>query len=184
MTRTDAPKSTREYLKMFALETKAIMDLANEEDLLFARESDENLEIPLYRYLNKIGKSVSFEDYLEIIKELDSFLRDVHKEKLKWKTPRPFKVAEMHRMPFERPYISQTAMSFSYPSGHAAGSRYLVHLLIEKYKSQLTEEEIYNLYMISNRIAWGRIQIGVHTTQDIKEGKRFADLYYKNKRKQ
>lgn len=177
------PKSTSEHLKNFVFETRAIIDLANQEDIDFARGSDENLEVPIYRYLNKIGKPVPYEDYLVIIKDLDAFFEEVHKEKLKWKVPRPFKVAEMYGIPFKRPYISQTAQSFSYPSGHSAGSRYLVHLLVNKYKKEFTEEEKYNLYSIANRIAWGRIQIGVHTTQDIKEGKRFADLYFLKKRK-
>ena len=177
-----SPKYSTNDLKRLALETRAIMEIANEDDLSFARESDENLETPIYQYLQQIGLNVSFEEYLEILKELDYFFEEIHKEKEKWGIDRPFKTALKYNIPFKRKFISQTAHSSSYPSGHAAGSRYLVHLISKKYRNVLTEEQIYNLYLIANQIAWGRIQIGVHTTQDIRAGKEFADGFFESRK--
>ena len=105
---------------------------------------------------------------------------DVMALKEEYGVPRPFVLAKHQGrdLPFE--LESWTVSSASYPSGHAASARYLAHVLSRYFLSGQPNADAhrFELFNIANRIAWGRVVLGVHSIQDIKEGKRLADTHF------
>jgi len=161
---------------------KSVMSAASKEDLEFARSTDIDSQGPLIEYVLK-HKLVSSE--AEIWRALrmynyTDFMRFIMELKMKYDVPRPFALAWIYgiRLPFE--HDSVTVGSASYPSGHAAEARFFAHFLSREYLSGHTFEDAhrYELFNIANRIAWGRVVLGVHSVQDIREGKRLADCLF------
>jgi hypothetical protein len=170
------PKMTNEQI---VHETNAIMSLASLEDIEFAKSVDYDVQAPLLNVLFTHDILQSKSVMYKCSRYLSKFMREVvSKEKLRWGLERPYVLAERMQIEFKRPYISHSSFDPSYPSGHAAGSRALVYCLLEAYKDEISDEVRIKLFNVSNRIAMSRVQIGVHSLQDIKEGIQLATLTY------
>ena len=161
---------------------KCVMSAASEEDIAFAEATDFDSAGPLIEYVLE-HKLVSSES--EIWRALrgskyTEFMRFVMDLKKTYDVPRPFVLAwaQGERLPFE--YDSLTTGSASYPSGHAAEARFLAHFLSNEYVGDDEYSDVHRceLFNIANRIAWGRVILGVHSIQDIREGKRLADCLF------
>lgn len=161
--------------------TQSVMSLANEDDIDFARRVDFSFQEVLFDVLLRNNVLQTFSNIHKCKRHTNNFLRFViYCEKQKWQIDRPYVIAEKLNIPFERKYISQTASDTSYPSGHAAGSRFFVHCMLDAYDGEINDYVRAELFNVSNRVALSRVQIGVHSLQDIREGIRLADEAYLN----
>jgi len=169
------PQSLRHLL----YEVKGIMELATEEDLAFAKFVDPNLSAGIYTILREYCSNVSDLDIERLEQVRRRFGEVLHEVKQIYRIPRPYQLASTFgvELPKEN-LISISGVSFSYPSVHAAGSRYLAHLIWRKYYSCLGDHGRYELFNYANRVAISRLHLGVHSLQDIREGIRLADLLH------
>lgn len=159
--------------------TLAVMRTATEEDIEFARDVDTHMLAPFGDYILQAGlprlpPQISRKMYSHIDALLDVVLMPAKEE---FGIPRPFVAAEMLDIPFPRPFISRSASSQSYPSGHAGGATSAAIVLGWILGNYLTDEQRAELFNIANRIAMSRVHIGVHSLQDISEGKRLAHAF-------
>lgn len=180
--KSEPPKDNDEYRRYIANFARAVMSQASEEDLEFARRTDTDELGPFIEYLldhqitrnpeavySHIGRS-----------DLDEFMDYIMSEKARYGLPRPFDLARQYKvvLPFE--HGAQTATCESYPSGHSAAAFYIAHLLSDQLLKGHPDRDRHRceLFNIANRIAWGRVCLGVHSIQDIKEGARLASLLF------
>jgi hypothetical protein len=156
---------------------------ASNEDVAFALSTDEDILGPLVDYMqtHNLANPV---DITEVLygSEHGDLIDVVMQMKEHYDVPRPLKLAQMQgrRLPYE--HVSWTIENGSYPSGHAASARYVAHLFSDMFLGYHPDGEHhrFELFNIANRIAWGRVILGVHSLQDIREGKRLADLYFRD----
>ena len=83
--------------------------------------------------------------------------------------PRPYQIADRLGMKFD-PYVTPTAQTPSYPSGHAVQPRVVAHYYAEKYP-----EHSEGLYRGAHICGWGRVQAGLHYPSDYTAGIQIAD---------
>ena len=83
--------------------------------------------------------------------------------------PRPYQIADKLGMKFD-PYVTPTAQTPSYPSGHAVQPRVVAHYYAEKYP-----EHSEGLYRGAHICGWGRVQAGLHYPSDYTAGIQIAD---------
>jgi membrane-associated phospholipid phosphatase len=157
------------------------MRSTTDEDVHFALSTDVDIADPLISYMELHGLATrdAMVDALASSQH-DEFLTHILYLKDKYNVPRPFVLARYFnvQLPFE--LDSWTVNSGSYPSGHAASSRFLAHELSRDFLKGHPQEDLHRceLFSLANRIAWGRVQLGVHSMQDIREGKRLADQIF------
>jgi len=170
-----ARKSPSSDLLMLTVQTRDIMELSSDEDLEFAESVDEDMISIFFGYLRDLGFKFDSIFFSELKDDLDLVWRIVKEEKDFFSTPRPYILAENLRIPFKRKYISKSGVGGSYPSGHAMASKFVAILLCSKLTEDLEPEECANLHRLANKIAFSRIQIGVHSLQDINYGVYLAE---------
>jgi len=83
--------------------------------------------------------------------------------------PRPYQIADKLGMKFD-PYVTPTAQTPAYPSGHAVQPRVVAHYYAMKYPEH--REGIYKGAYICG---WGRVQAGLHYPSDYTAGVQLAD---------
>jgi len=157
------------------LYVKSVMEIASEEDLVFAERVD--VFTPELFYMDVCGyvspRTASFLRAREY-----ELLMIILREKMKWKMRRPYLAASAFGIDLNPPLKFTTGVGPSYPSGHAAISRFYAQSLALFFEDLRGE-----LFNLSSRIAWSRLQLGVHFLRDIKEGERLADLYFEKIRR-
>jgi len=103
----------------------------------------------------------------------------VLREKIKWGVKRPYAVANDFGIVLQHQLDFTTGIGPSYPSGHAALSRFYAH-----YLSAIFEDLRVELFSFSNRICFSRLHIGVHFLRDIEAGKYLADCFFEDKKEE
>ena len=173
------PLRDSQSLRHLLFEVKSIMELATEEDLIFAKFVDPDLSAGIYTILKRYCDNVNDLDIEKLERMRRYFGKVLHEVKQIHRIPRPYQLASSFglELPKEN-LISTSGVSFSYPSVHAAGSRYLAHLIWRKYHNCLGDHGRYDLFNYANRVAMSRIHLGVHSLQDIREGIRLADILH------
>jgi hypothetical protein len=169
------PQSLRHML----CEVKSIMELATEEDLVFAKFVDPDLSAGVYTILSRYCGNLNALEIAKLERMRKHFGNVIHEVKQIHRIPRPYQLAPKFgvELPQEN-LISTSGVSFSYPSVHAAGSRDLAHLIWRKYHNCLGDHGRYEIFNYANRVAMSRIHLGVHSLQDIREGIRLADILH------
>jgi len=138
------------------------------DDLTISVMADEDVIAPFVVFLNSQGVEMDAQVRDTVEKYLDASIPIILKEKFRFRFPRPFKFKDL-----DRPYISTTGDTPSYPSGHSLQSRFAARMLSRfypQYHNQLME--------IGERIGWGRVQMGVHFPQDHYAGRRLGDYLH------
>lgn len=180
--KSEPPKDSDAYRKYIVNFAKAVMNQVSEEDLEFARRTDIDEVGPFVEYLLAHHITRNPEVVYRNIErsELHEFMDYIMSEKARYGLPRPFDLARQYGvvLPFE--HGAQTATCESYPSGHSAAAFYLAHLLSDRLLKGHPDRDRHRceLFNIANRIAWGRVCLGVHSIQDIKEGARLASVLF------
>lgn len=171
------PKNSTDDLIKLTSQTIAIMDCATDEDKEFALAADL---FELHTFLDYLKKSANIQlsetQVSDLQNEMLSFLSEILKWKLQYAIPRPYVVAYKYNLPMDQIHTySVSGNGPSYPSGHAAISRFLANKLSTNHK--LSEMQRALVYELANQIAISRVHLGVHTLQDIREGIRLADQW-------
>lgn len=103
--------------------------------------------------------------------EYDAFIDFVvHEAKLAYPLKRPHALAKQLGIPFRRPANYIRARGGSYPSAHAAAVWFAAYSAA----GALSPRDRKALYAFARRVAQSRLVAGVHTRQDIEEGRRLA----------
>ena len=93
-----------------------------------------------------------------------------------YKVKRPYKQARSLGVELPNTYTKTlSGVGYSYPSGHAGQSRIYAHAIMQTARHQISDQVRFELFNLAKRIAFSRIQLGVHYPQDIREGERLAD---------
>tara|TARA_A100001015_G_scaffold321086_1_gene450044 strand:- start:1118 stop:1675 length:558 start_codon:yes stop_codon:yes gene_type:complete len=179
---SEPPNRSDIYLKHIVAYVKALMSQVSKEDLQFARNTDLDEVKPFQDYLlfhRIISNSEQVEEALYKSNYAD-FLEYIMFLKQKYAVPRPFDLAKQMnvRLPFH--HGSETATNASYPSGHAASAFYIANILTKEFLKDhpFRDRHRYELFNLANRISWGRVCLGVHSLQDIREGARLANALF------
>ncbi len=132
-------------------------------------ELQGSLDKSFAELFNSLIKGLGYTGYGEFVKKLKNEIKPIitfHKDYFSSK--RPDAVAADYRVDFESDHL-ESAMTPSYPSGHAAQAYYLAHKLSRKFP-ELKED----FYELANMVAQSRIDRGVHFPSDIEAGKLLA----------
>ena len=170
------PKTSNEYLKRATQDVAFIMQHADDEDIEFALEADFQVWPFFTKFLedNNIYLDPMVEDI--ILMKCDKFVSQLVEFKNVYKVKRPYKQARSFGIDLPNTYTKTVSgVGYSYPSGHAGQARFYAHAIAQTAKNQISDEVRYELFNLAKRIAFSRIQIGVHYPQDIREGERLAD---------
>lgn len=177
--KSEPPKDSDVYRRHVINYAKAVMSVASRDDLEFAKRTDTDELGPFVEYLVSLHIVEDPEEIERAIarSEFIPFMDYIMRLKDYYGVPRPFELARQYGevLPFE--HGSQTATCASYPSGHAAGAFFIANLLARQFLQNhpYRDQHRCELFNIANRIAWGRVCLGVHSVQDIKEGARLAN---------
>ena len=166
------PKRSLEDLHDIVSEVSYIMRLASAAEVSSAMEHDEDILESYLNYAYRLGVPVP----KHIDSELFSLLNELGKLKAHFKMPRPLDIAAALGRDLPRVPQSRWGHAYSYPSGHALISRYLAHRLSQD--PRVSEDQRLQLFNFANEIAIGRVQLGVHSLQDIRESRRLADSLF------
>ncbi len=143
---------------------------ATHVDALKAQQADSDI---LDTFIRLYERLTNKQLPLRTIEYLDRVMQDaaiiILKEKYKWNVPRPFQLR-----PIAVKYVSLTADTPSYPSGHSAQSRILAHLF-----AQLDPAHRVDYFSHAQDIGVGRIKIGVHYPMDHEYGMRIGDILWR-----
>ena len=156
--------------------TLAIMSLASDDDIQFARDVDTDVARPFADFIESEElPTLSWKQCRGIYAYADAFVEQLLlPAKYRFNVDRPFVVAERLGLEFPRPFTSSSATCPSYPSGHAGWATMIAHGLTWVLREQLSDAQRSGIFAIANRVALSRVQIGVHTLQDVAEGRRLA----------
>jgi len=176
------PKASLRDLINLTFQVSAIMELADQSDTEFAILADR-FDLDTYiKFLElNAGLSLSEDVHSQIQKDSLPFMAEILKLKLKFNIPRPYIIAEEVGIQIN-PIYKQSISGHgpSYPSGHSALSRFVANKISSL--THLTEDQYLELYRLADKIAVSRIHLGVHSLQDIQEGKRLADAWMDNQK--
>jgi len=179
--RSEPPNLDPIHLSEVVEFSRSLMELSDNSEFEFALSTDKDLLRPIVEYLMRYGIATD-EDIEDAIFSSDHnvFLDAIMELKERYGVSRPFVLARRMGRPLPFELNSDTVESESYPSGHAASSRFAAHLLSDVFLRGHPDADRHRgeIFMLANRIAWGRVLLGVHSIQDIREGKRLADVYF------
>jgi hypothetical protein len=170
------PKTSKEYLTRSTQDVAFIMQQADDEDIEFALAADFQVWPFFTKFLeeNNIYLDPIVEDI--ILMKCDVFVDALCKFKKVYKVKRPYKQARELGIDLPNTYTNTiSGIGYSYPSGHAGQSRFYAHAIMQTAGNQISDEVRFELFNLAKRIAFSRIQLGVHYPQDIREGERLAD---------
>jgi len=169
------PKTSNIELKNLLSKTISISKTATPE------------QIDLAQRVDKDELAVIYEDFI-IPKKLKRFWKIpeqhynrfmefiINDAKLQYKLPRPQILAKKFGITFSPLFKAKHASGTSYPSAHAASIWFVVYFLLPS----LSFEDQNALLSFARQLTITRLVAGVHTTQDIWEGKRLAKVYVTN----
>ena len=83
--------------------------------------------------------------------------------------PRPYQLAAALKMDF-KPFVTPTAKTPAYPSGHAVQSR-----VVANYYASLYPDHRKELHEAAHTCGWGRVEAGLHYPSDYTAGLQLAD---------
>ena len=174
-----SPLRDPQSLRHLVYEVKGVMELATEEDLAFAKFVDSDLSVGIYTVLKRYCSHIDSSEIEWLERMRKRFGEVLHGVKQIHRIPRPYQLASTYGIELPKKNLNSTSgVGFSYPSVHAAGSRYLAHLIWRKYHTCLGDHGRYEIFNNANRVAMSRIHLGVHSFQDIREGIRLADILH------
>ena len=178
---TNPPSRDPDSLRHLVAEVKDIMKLATAEDLAFAKYVDLDLSVGIYDIVRRYCGDICQSDINRLNNLRRSFGEKLHEIKQIYRMPRPYLLAKALGVDLPSGnLISVSGVGWSYPSVHAAGSRYLAHLICKDYKTCLGDLGRCEVFDYANRVAMSRVHIGVHSLQDVCEGIRLADIVSQN----
>lgn len=163
------PQSLSERLSF----VQGVMKEASEEDLNYAVAVDKD-------FLDVFTSELPSEPSANIIYWLRAMEQEmlyiIIREKMRWCDDRPYVCAKSVGIELCCPIQNRTTgVGPGYPSGHAAIAR-----LFAKCLSLIFPDYWNTLFNVSNRIAWSRLQLGVHFLRDIEEGRYLGDKFFEN----
>lgn len=150
--------------------TKRIAENADVRNSTFNKVSDVNLYQPFVDYMEANRLRLSPHQSQRIKEIMQEAASVITKEKFYWNIPRPYQI-----MPITVKYVAKTAKSPSYPSGHSTQGMLLANML-----SDLFPEHREALLGLGVKTGFARIELGVHTPQDVKKGRELAYIIYNN----
>tara|TARA_B100000900_G_scaffold408991_1_gene424139 strand:+ start:239 stop:781 length:543 start_codon:yes stop_codon:yes gene_type:complete len=170
------PRTSKEYLKKSTQDVAFIMQQASDEDIEFALEADVRVWPFFTKFLEE--NNIHLDPMVEgiILMKCDVFVNALCKFKKVYKVKRPYKQARKFGIDLPNTYTKTlSGVGYSYPSGHAGQSRFYAHAIMQTAGHQVSDHVRFELFNLAKRIAFSRIQLGVHYPQDIREGERLAD---------
>ncbi|MBV30307.1 MAG: hypothetical protein CL504_06715 [Actinobacteria bacterium] len=166
------PKRSIEDMHRLVSEVSYIMRLATEEEIECAKYYDGDVFKVFLNCARSIGVPIPSELHSTMFPVLES----LSELKEHFKMPRPEKIAKHLGRKLPRTPITKWTRSYSYPSGHALISRYLAYTLSNQ--PSVSEAQRRALFDFANRVGLSRVQLGVHTLQDIREARRLVDALF------
>lgn len=126
----------------------------------------------LYKMLLKEREGKNFDEVIDQMTE--ELKKVVLLIKFHYQRPRPYQLAYYFKLPLN-PYPSISALSPSYPSGHA-----LQAYAMASYFSRLYPNSKKELYSIAEDISVSRMFLGLHYPSDTNFGKQVGELVVKS----
>jgi membrane-associated phospholipid phosphatase len=152
------------------------MQNASDEDLAFALKSDRKVWSLFTELLNEYGFQIPPNIEYIILDRCNEFISLLCDLKKQYKVERPYKQARKFSIQMPNTYTKSTSgFGYSYPSCHAGQSRFYAHAIAQSLGNNLSDQQRYEIFNLANRIGFARIQLGVHSPQDVREGQRLAD---------
>jgi hypothetical protein len=163
------PATDAETLRTLLAEVAARVATATPADMAFARDVDEDeLDVLKSEFFDARGLTHLWPD---LGRDYDEFLDFIlNQAKFAYPLKRPHALAKQLGVPFRRPANYIRARGSSYPSAHAASVWYVTYSVADALGPSARRA----LYDTAKRIAQSRLTAGVHTRQDIEEGRRLA----------
>lgn len=152
---------------------KSVMDMASEEDKVFAASVDKEI---LYEFISKLSEPPSNKIMYWLRQIEQELIYVVIREKMRWHETRPYVCARDVGVDIPIPTnANASGVGPGYPSGHATISRFFANVFGLMYPEQWAY-----FFDVSNRICWSRLQLGVHFLRDIEEGRYLGDKFFEN----
>jgi len=169
------PKTSNIELKKLVYKTISISREATPEQIDLAQRVDKDEIAVIYedfivpRQLKRFWKipEKHYDRFIEFI---------INDAKLQYPIPRPTSLAKKFGIDFFPPFKAKHASGTSYPSAHSASIWFIVYFLLPN----LPLEDQNALLSFARQLTITRLVAGVHTMQDIWEGKRLAKEYVTN----
>jgi len=170
------PRTSDDYLIRSTKDVIWIMQNASDEDLAFALKSDRKVWSLFVELLSEYGLEIPEHIESIILHRCDEFVSALCDLKKKYKVDRPYKQARKFGLLMPNTYTkSISGFGYSYPSCHAGQSRFYAHAIAQTLGDLISDEQRFEIFNLANRIGFARIQLGVHSPQDVREGQRLAD---------
>ena len=150
------------------LEVKSAVEKAEFEDY---NKYDKEFTDDFYALAESFGAGISLERLKSLSREVGGI---VHYFKFKFNRPRPHQLADVLGVEIKH-QATVSGTTPAYPSGHAAQGRFLALFLSSRLPTY--KEDFMNL---ADRVAFSRIQGGVHYPSDSTTGKKLADILFEN----
>lgn len=174
--RSRPPRTSNEYLIRSTNDVVWVMREASDEDLEFAFKSDHKVWSLFTELLNEYGFQIPPDIEAIILDRCNEFISALCDLKKQYKVERPYKQARKFGIQMPNTYTKSTSgFGYSYPSCHAGQSRFYAHAVAQSLGDNLSDQQRYEIFNLANRIGFARIQLGVHSIQDVREGQRLAD---------
>ena len=126
----------------------------------FLKVSDEKPKTIFKKYCKKNNIDVDWKKIKNNKKVLDYFIGTL---KNKYKRPRPKKILAKKNKKYEK---IKNMTSYSFPSGHTAGARFIAELLANDHPKYASD-----FFTLSDLIGQSRLENGVHYETDVLWGK-------------
>lgn len=144
----------------------------SEENLQFAKKSEDDLFGSWISFLYDNGISVSADFFKKIEKQTDGFIYTL---KYHYNRPRPFQLGHYHRLPVMQTLVTN-ANSPAYPSGHAFSAKLFSLILSKKYP--FIKQKAHEFAV---KHAESRLDAGVHYRSDMEFGYELANWAFSTK---
>lgn len=126
----------------------------------------------LYKMLLKEKEGRNFDEVID--KMTEELKKVVLLIKFQYQRPRPYQLAYYFKLPLN-PYPSLSALSPSYPSGHAFQA-----YAMASYFGRLFPDRKKELYAIADEISLSRMFLGLHYPSDTNFGKQLGEMVVKS----
>jgi hypothetical protein len=138
-----------------------------ESNLEFILHADKSPDVIFTEFLRSRGKKLDSSVCREMWEDkINQSMIHIIKEEVR--RARPYWIDDRIK-----PAEGTEKFCYSFPSGHAAGARFIALQLSEKYTELKSD-----LIKLSERVAWTRVQAGLHFPSDIKAGLMLGETFY------
>jgi hypothetical protein len=162
------PATSHTALKRLVQEVVDTHNSASESDIKFSKRVDEDaLSVLKSDFFDARGLTHIWH-YPH--KEYELFIDFILEAKFRYPLKRPYALAKELGIPFHRRKNYIRARGNSYPSAHSASVWFVTYYLADKIPPHLKSE----LFAFAHKIANSRMVAGVHTRQDLDEGRLLA----------